>query len=127
MNVDEFRWMWTSVNKSKKRFLMSMEASQDGSSLIRSRYVPQEHRWMKKFVLHCSFMIFQYKFCPYIKGRYPWNKVDKQRNLLLVSSSKFFSLRPTWKKFLNLPKWFVKKEKSSFNQIGLKINKEIYF
>ena len=31
-----------------------MEASQDGCSLIYRRFVPQKHRSMKKFVLHCN-------------------------------------------------------------------------
>ena len=31
-----------------------MEASQDRCSLICCRFLPQKHKWMKKFVLHCT-------------------------------------------------------------------------
>ena len=32
--------------------------------------------------MHCSYAVFQSKFCLYTKGRYPWNEVDEQKKLL---------------------------------------------
>ena len=39
--------------------------------------------------MHCSETIFQSNFCLYVKGRYPWNKVDKQKTKFLSEPAKF--------------------------------------
>ena len=50
------------------------------------RFLPQKNRQMKKSVLHCNrctvvtpFLIY---FFLYIKRRYPWNEVAKQKSFL---------------------------------------------
>ena len=42
--------------------------------------------------MHCSYAICQLceaKFCPYIKGSYPWNEVDRQKKKLLSEPANF--------------------------------------
>ena len=35
--------------------------------------------------MHCSYAIFSSKFCPYMKGRYSWKKVDEQKKKICVN------------------------------------------
>ena len=85
---------------------------------------------MKKFV---SYTIFKSKFCPYIKGRYPRNELDKQRSFFVWPSLQNFPTvqnGPENRKDLYLiklvSKWkrAIKKEHTSFllfHFLGLKL------
>ena len=58
------------------------------------KFLPQKLRQMKKFVLHysrCTVVTrFKSRFCWYIKGGYPWNKVTKQKGCFFCLKRLFF-------------------------------------
>ena len=63
-SLDESNWMYTNVNKCKETkeknfFFFDINGGfQDGCSLFCRRFLPQKHRWIKKFVLNCSYTVF---------------------------------------------------------------------
>ena len=71
--------------------------------------------------MHCSYTIFQFKFCSYIIGTLGTRLTSKMKTFVWTSC--FFCFRPTWKKFLSCPKRSGKQEEPLFNYVGLKTKK----